>query len=599
MLLKKLTALLPILLLCAAAFGQGTPVRGKVKDAKTGEPLIGASVKFIGAQGGAVTDETGSFIIRPPDNVKALEVSYTGYVTIRHDLDGSKNIQIKLQVNEMLLNEVVVIGYGSVKKSDVTGAVESLKPKDSEVAQYDNLQDFLQGRAKGVYVQSNTNELLAPNTIRIRGGNSLRGDNEPLYVVDGIIVNSGTEDAADPLTGGSSYLSPQNALSNINPQDIESIEVLKDASATAIYGSRGANGVIIITTKRGKDNEAKKPIVNYKLTTRVGSPTRLINVLDPNQYVNYQNEYRETLGFKALYYTYADGSITNFVNDTAFMESKADSLPRLSPINWYDEVLRNSVSQNHHISISGAKEKADYYLAAGHLLANGNVPGTRLQQTDFLLNFNQELSSRWTLSPRLSASYITNSASKGVENLASVNTSLSRQIILASPFLGDAVNNVDGTFDEVIDGPNTWIYDYNDDSKEYRALLSLKSDYKINRFLTYRFLAGADYRSKKRQLWFGKSTARGYLANGEAGVSDFDRFRYNVDNTLLFNKKINRSNEISGTVGFVLDATRLEQSTFTATNFANQALRYDGILVSGRPFSPCAIIGLVKPLCLI
>ena len=578
--LRNLLLVLSIALVTTVAWGQSS-VSGTITDSESGEPLIGANIVFVGTTNGTATDIDGRYELKVPEGAEAIEISYTGYQTSIFVLDGREVIDVQLVAGE-LLSEVVVIGYGVVEKRDVTGAIESIKPKDQQVVQYDNFQDFLQGRATGVYVQSNSAELLAPNTVRIRGSNSLRGDNEPLYVVDGIIISSATEDAADPLSGGNSYLSPQSGLTGINPQDIESIEVLKDASATAIYGSRGANGVILITTKRGKEGKAK---FNYKATGRVGQAARLYSILDTEGFVDYQNELQANQGFQPKFYRYGDGSYAEFQTDSAYMEANAGSVPRLTPVNWYDDVFRTSVSQNHRLSVTGGKTNSDYYVAGGYSGAQSYIPGAQAQQGDFLIKINQQLNDKLTISPRVSATFTRNNALKGTENLGSFNNSLIRQIVQSAPFENFVGNNVTQELSEAIDGPRAWLVDYDDDSDELRTLGSFTADYKINDVFTYRFLAGADYRNKKRQIWYGKTVFRGSLANGEAGISQFNRFRYNVDNTLMFNKKLDKNNRINGTVGVVYDATNVEQTTFSASNFANEDLRYNGISF-GQVYQP-------------
>ncbi len=578
--MKKLFQLLFFFFLAASLNAQ-TTISGIVTDSETNEPLIGANILVVGTGTGVATSYDGSYSLEVPKEAKAIEISYTGYDNKLIALTGETKIDVKLSSGKNL-EEVVVIGYGKVEKRDLTGAIESIKLEEQQVDQYGDVQSLIQGRAAGVYVQSSGNELLAPNSIRIRGGNSLRGDNEPLYVVDGIIITSATEDAADPLSGGSSYLSPQSGLSGINPQDIESIEILKDASATAIYGSRGANGVILITTKKGGDG---KPKFSYKVIGRIGKATNLVDVLNTTDYIDYQNEFRNSQGFSPLFHTYADGSIAEFVTDSAFMEAKMDSLPRLAPINWYDDIFETSYTQTHRLSVIGGSTNSDYFVAAGYTDAKGYIPGVRAQQGDFIFKFNQKLTDRLTISPRISTTYTNNRASKGTENLGSSNTSLIRQITQGAPVLGYTENNVTEDIDDVIDGPRAWLRDYDDDSAEFRTLASFTADYKISDVFTYRFLAGADYRNKKRQVWFGNTIFRGKLSNGEAGISQFNRFRYNIDNTLMFKKKINRNHRINGTIGTVFDRTNLEQSTFSAKDFSNQDLRYDGISF-GQVFQP-------------
>lgn len=573
--------LLIFILSSSLAFSQ-TEISGTVTDQETKEPLIGANIVFEDTSTGTATDYDGKYTLTVPEGATKVVISYTGYQDKIITLDNRTNLDIELSSGTDI-EEVIVIGYGVVEKRDVTGAVNSIKPVSKDVVQYDDFQGFLQGRATGVYVQSNGNELGAPNTIRIRGTNSLRGDNEPLYVVDGIIVNSATEDAADPLSGGSSFLSAQSGLNGINPQDIESIEVLKDASATAIYGSRGANGVILITTKQGKEGKAK---FNYTMTTSVGQVTNLIDVLDGQEFVTYQNEAKALQGFAPSFYTYSDGSIAEFVESPEFMEAKADSLQRVTPVNWYDDIFQNSFNQNHRLTISKGNDKSNLYIAGGYKSARGIIPRSKADQVDFLLNFSQKINDRLTISPRISASINENFASKGTENLGGSNNSIIRQILLNAPLLDYSGDNDTGD-DEfgVSDGPRAWVTDYDDVANEVRALASIKIDYKFSDIFTYRILAGGDYRTKERKLWYGTALSRGRIANGEAGLSELDRFRYNIDNTLMFKTQLNKKNKINGTVGFVIDGTEVEQSTFSSSNFTNQDLRANGIN-NGQVFQP-------------
>lgn len=556
-------------------------IKGYVTDASNGEALIGATILIKETGKGTATDIDGAYTMEISDADQTMIVSYTGYQTQEQSINGASKLDFLLKSGE-LLEEVLVIGYGSIEKSDKTGAIESIKPKDKDVLQYSNFQDFLQGRATGVQVLSSGSELLSPSSIRIRGANSLRGDNEPLFVVDGIIVNSSTEDVRDPLQGGNSFLSAQNGLSGINPQDIESIEILKDASATAIYGSRGANGVILITTKKGL---LGKPQFSYKATTRIGQATRLYDVLAGDQFVDYINEYRNIQGYTPTYYKYEDGSVANFNTSAEFMESRSDSIPRLTPINWCEDILQNSTSQNHRFTVAGGSESSRYYIGAGYNQASGIIPGTKMRAGDFLLKYDHELNSRLTLSPRISASYTVNNASKGSENLGSTNASLMRQIVEAVPFLGDLENNLGLDAADVLDGPRAWLSDYNDDGTEVRALGSLTANYKINDIFSYRVLAGVDYRNKERKLWYGTSLFRGRLANGEAGVGTLNRVRYNIDNTLNFKASFKKRHKINGTVGFIFDETNVQQQGATSSNFSNFELKYNGIAF-GQTFSP-------------
>ncbi len=576
--MHKTIVLLFLMVFVAQGIFSQKVISGTVKDEKTSEPLIGAAIS-VQQDLGTITDLDGKFSISIPITVKEFIVSYTGYESKTILIGKTTTFDISMS-DDNLLNEVLVVGYGSIQKSDKTGAIESIKPKTKEVLQYSNFQDFLQGRAAGVQILSNGSELNATKSIRIRGANSLRGDNEPLYVIDGIIVNSSTEDVIDPLKGGSSYLSSQNGLSGINLQDIESIEVLKDASATAIYGSRGANGVILITTKSGASAKTK---FTYNSTVKVGKATRLYDMLDANSYVKYIDEFRALQGFQPSFYTYGDGSIAQYLISPENMEAKSDSIPRLPSINWYDKILQNSVAHSHRLTASSGNDKNNYYIGVGFSNATGNVPGTKLSTSDILFRYKHQLTDRISLSPRISTSFTRNNTSKGTENLGSSNASLIRQMTEAAPLGNYTLNNIE--LDGSNDGPLAWLSDYDDNSKEVRALASLTTDVKLSEVFTYRLLGGLDYRTKNRELWYGTQLFRGSQSNGEAGISYLNRYRYNVDNTIMFKKDLSKNNKLNGTVGFVFDEVITDQSGSTASNFANHDLRAKGISF-GQVFTP-------------
>jgi TonB-linked SusC/RagA family outer membrane protein len=558
-------------------------LKGTIVDKANNEPLIGASVFIPETKEGTITDIDGKFSLDLKPGSKTARFSYTGYKDILTDISALdlSNLTVSLE-SGINLDEVLVVGYGIIDKSDKTGAIESIKPLTEDVQQFGSFQSYLQGRAAGVQISSNGSEINGTNSIRIRGTNSLRGDNEPLYVVDGIIVNSATEDVRDPLQGGNSFLSAQNGLTGINQMDIESIEILKDASATAIYGSRGANGVILITTKKGKNQKAT---IGFQSTTRLGKATRLIDVLDGKDFAQYVNEARSAQGFSPSFYTYNDGSIAEYSTSTEFMELKKDSIPRLEAIDWYSDMLRNSFSQNNRITASGGGEKNNYYIATGFNTAKGILPGMNLTGGDILFNYSHHLSDKLILSPRISTTYTINSASKGTDNLGSTNSSMIRQIIEATPFEKFSGNNVSTDFDDVVDGPRAWVTDYSDDSKEFRSLAALSLEYKLSDAISLKVLGGVDYRNKDRKLWYGNNLFRGRLANGEAGIATLNRLRYNLDNTILFKKNFGKKHKLNGTLGYVLDDFNSNQTASNASNFANQELRYNGIGF-GQTYSP-------------
>ncbi|PHN03423.1 SusC/RagA family TonB-linked outer membrane protein [Flavilitoribacter nigricans] len=323
-------------------------ISGQITDAETGEPLIGANILIVGTSTGTITDFDGNYAMTLPEGTTDLEVSYTGYASKRVTVGSESVLNIQLSAGEVL-DEVVVIGYGSVKKDDATGSVNAISDEDFNKGVIVSPDQLITGKVAGVQVSKNSGEPGGGTSIRIRGGTSINAGNEPLFVIDGVPIDNN----GNPGT--------RNPLNFINPNDIATFTVLKDASATAIYGSRGANGVIIITTKRGK----------------AGSPSRL---------------------------TY-DGSYTtsNIIDDLPILSTEAfrnlvtfvapERLERLgsASTNWFDEVTRPATGQNHNLSFTGGAENIGYRVSVGYQGLEGVIKTSKTERTTIGLNYNHSL----------------------------------------------------------------------------------------------------------------------------------------------------------------------------------------------------------------
>ena len=345
--MKKLCALL--LLLPIFIFGQGKQVVGVVND-DSGSPLPGATIQIEGSESlGAISDFDGKFSILLKNDENTIIVSYVGFLTEQVEIGDNLNVTINLEPDVTELEEAIVVGYGTVLKSDLTGAVSSVEVDENLSKQLTSIDQLLHGRAAGVQITQNAANPNSGVSVRIRGTNSLRGNNEPLYVVDGIIVSSAAEDVlqVDPAGGqGNTGQDPQSGLNGINPRDIERIEILKDASATAIYGSRGANGVVLITTKSGQEGDKGK--INVFSNTSISSITKKYDMLDGFGYADYQNAIRAISGDNPRYavvgneiysYRVTDGDVTDELN----------TIP-LSIYNWQNTVYQTSVSNSAGVS---------------------------------------------------------------------------------------------------------------------------------------------------------------------------------------------------------------------------------------------------------
>lgn len=324
-------------------WAQTVNIKGVVTEAATGETVIGASISEVGTTNGTITDFDGNFELQVQKGAE-LEISYVGFKTVK--IAATPNMSVALEEDKAILEEVVVIGYGSVKKNDATGSVTAIKPDDMNKGLNTNAQDMLSGKIAGVVVTSDGGIPGGSSTIRIRGGSSLNASNDPLIVIDGMQMdNSGIQGMS-------------NILSMVNPNDIETFTVLKDASATAIYGSRASNGVIIITTKKG--SAGSKPKFQYDGNASASVLTKRLDVMNASQYRN----------FISKYFPAQVNGLGNF--DT----------------NWQDEIFRIGINTDHNFSITGGAKNMPYRASIGYTLANGIMEKSQMQRVTAAVSLN-------------------------------------------------------------------------------------------------------------------------------------------------------------------------------------------------------------------
>lgn len=335
--LKALLTLLVGLFLSIGAFAQQIAVKGHVKDT-TGEPVIGANVLVKGTTNGTITDFDGNFMLNVPKDA-ILSVSFVGYKSAK--VKAASTVMVTLEDDSQVLDAVVVIGYGSVKKNDMTGSVTAIKPDKLNKGLITNAQDMMTGKIAGVSVISKGGAPGEGATIRIRGGSSLTAENDPLIVIDGLAMdNKGVKGLANPL-------------SMVNPNDIESFTVLKDASATAIYGSRASNGVIIITTKKGQ--AGARPTISYDGNVSVSTVKSTVDVMDGDQF-------------------------RSFIKDIWGEDSEAYSKLGNANTDWQKEIFRPAVSTDHNLTISGGLKNMPYRVSFGYTNQNGIVKTSKFER---------------------------------------------------------------------------------------------------------------------------------------------------------------------------------------------------------------------------
>ena len=404
------------ILLCLVpiwAFAQSITVRGTVKDA-AGEPIIGASVLESGTSNGTITDLDGQFSLKVSPRGK-LTISFIGYEKQEIPIAGKNQFSIVMKEDTKVLDEVVVVGYGQMKRSDLTGSVVSVSSDAISKSVTTSIDQVLQGRAAGVQVQQNSGMPGASSSIRIRGVNSLNASNEPIFVIDGVIIDGSTGSGTD------------NALASINPADIVSMDVLKDASATAIYGARAANGVIIITTKRGKSGEAKITYDGYMGWQEMPEKLDMLNLREYAEHKNVRsgNDYSgQNWGI-----VQADD---NFVRPDLLGEGT----------DWQDEMFSKATMTSHNLSVTGGSDKSNYALGAGYLNQDGIAIGSGFRRLNLRGSFDSQVKKYLKMG-------INFAFSNSRQKLTVSDESLIETALKQTPNV--AVRNADGTFD----GPDT------------------------------------------------------------------------------------------------------------------------------------------------
>ena len=506
-------------------------VSGRVLDG-TGAGLPGVTVLATGTSVGASTGADGGFSLQVPTTVNSLTVSFVGYAKQTVNITNKSTVTVTLQDDAQALGDVVVVGYGTVRKQDLTGAVSALGPKEFNKGTFTSPDQLIQGRASGVQVTQNSGQPGGAATIKIRGNSAVTGTGQPLYVVDGVPLDG--RSARPGFTTGSLGDSPDsNPLNFINPNDIESIDVLKDASATAIYGSRAAYGVVIITTKKGKLGTAR---LDVGASGGFSHIMRRIKVLNASQY-------RDALA-------YYDAPATN--------DKGAD-------VDALGAILRTSPLQNYSAAVSGGNEGGRYRLSLGYLDQQGIVKKTGFKK--YSANFSTNLtfldSKKLGLDVNIIASQ-TREQLAPITNNAGFQGSLIGQALQWNPT--NPLYNADGTPNSVQGStvnPVAQLQYYNDNSRVTTALASVSPYYKFTDWLTYRLLVSANYSTGIRRTNIGQQLPfPDYQNFGFASIANNELVTQQLTQTLNFNKNVTSDLSVNALLGY-----EFQQFDFSTTSF--------------------------------
>ena len=548
--------LLVFILLPIFAFSQTKTISGVVND-ENNMPLIGVNITVQNSNIGALTDFDGNYSITiPSGKPKVLIFSYLGYSSQEVDASSADSINIMMLPDLEQLEEVVVIGYGSVLKKDLTGSLSSVKVEEEVANQSNSIDQLLQGRAAGVQVVQNGGNPGSGISVKIRGTNSLRGNNEPLYVVDGVIISSAGEDVL-PAGVGNIGQESQNGLNGINPRDIESIQVLKDASATAIYGSRGANGVVVITTKKGKSGKVN---IEAFSNTSVRVISKKYDVLDPYGYAAYVNEVNAGNGLNPRFFIDDDYAIYGIDEDGTVLETPAQSY------HWQDEIYRSGISRKVGGSVSGGTDNGNYYISAGFDDQQGIVPTSSFKSGDMRINFNQDLNDKLILEARMSGYLSSTNFAESGDLLGGSNQSFIKQVISFRPIITEEYEDFGEDLD--ISNPYSWINDFEDISKESRYIGNLALTYKLPiQGLRYQLKIGGNIRTKERRRFFGTTTWQGNNANGSLQITGLNNSSFQVNNFLRFNRTLKRKHRINSVLGVTYDVRKVNNNIYAVEDF--------------------------------
>ena len=566
---KKIIIILILLLLPTVILAQDN-LTGFVTDAQSGEPLIGAAISINGQKGvGAITDINGSFSIHTDKkNPFELSVSYTGYKTQQIKIEkNQKEVNIQLEESVDYLKEVVVVGYGTQSRTQLTGAVSTIKADVFANTTAATLDGALGGQVAGLHVTAASGQPGASSSIRIRGGNSINASNEPLYVIDGFIY---FKDAANNSTGLGAIESGLNPLSIINPNDIQSVEVLKDVSATAIYGSRGANGVIIITTKKGRA-EANNTRISYGYRLGVSNISKKLSLMNASQWAQYQKTY---WGNKAGYND----------SDIAALGKGTD---------WQDAVLRTAVQQTHELSVNGATEKSRYAFSANYTDQDGIVLSSGFQRYNFHTNVEWEI--KKDLNFGINITY-GRSKQRGL-------TTTEEQVFNSSPFSAGITNsfvyallmppvvsvyNADGSYN--FNNPYEYayfaignhtanpVYDLKESVAENINNYLLSNAWVTYQLGNFRLKAALGLNTEKltQNYFSGAYTSLGLATEGIGGTGNRQTDIWQQEYTIGYNNTVN-IHQIDALVGYTKQKSKSTFSSIRTNHFTNETLKHNNL----------------------
>lgn len=554
-------------------------ITGRVMDgAMAGEPLIGATVQVPGTNIGTITDLEGNFSFELPAGKNLIQISMMGYKTQVINVKGKVTVTVTLAESSKVMEELVIVGYGSMKKRDLTGSVSQIKGDELRQGGAIDVAHGLQGKIAGVNVQQNDGSPGAGVSITVRGANSFTTSTQPLYIVDG--VPFGTDPNGTPQSEASSGNNQQTSpLSMIDPNSIEKIEVLKDASATAIYGSRAANGVVIITTRKGSTGRPKVEVGMKWTMQKIG---RRVKSLDPYTYALYQNEaahnsnYYDKQNRRDPYrgeweYPYTGGSFVytqgkynpapeDFLNPGPRTDEYGN-IDYVQGADWQDEIYQTGWQQEYNASVSGGSDQGWYAISGSYAKQNGIIRNTGYERYGLSVNLSRHIT-RWLEIG--TSGHFTNSTTD-FQRTNSENTGIIRSALIFPPTTREESDATDW----LAANPANYVNGSRDRLKQVSWFSSTYLEAKITSWLKFRQNLGLGYNNGLRNTYYSRLTQEGKApVNGKAGKA-YNSWRSITSESLLTFDRQFGIHKLNAVAGITFESGRGESISMTATNFPN------------------------------
>ena len=543
---KLLQSLFVLMLVASAAFAQDRTITGTVTAKEDGSALPGVSIQVKGTKVGTQTGADGKFSIKVAQGQSALTFSFIGFVPKTVTLGNGSNINVSLESDSKVLSEVVVVGYGTQSKKEITGSQSTVKAADIANAPILSPEQALQGRAPGVQVTQSSGTPGGGISVRVRGPSSIGASNQPLYIVDGVPINTGSY---TQLAAGGQLT---NSLGDINPSDIESLEVLKDAAATAIYGSRASGGVVLITTKRGANQPTRLSFNSYYGVQEVQKTLPLIT---GQEYITLQNDMMYARGIASGY---------------GYWGVSANPVDYPST-NWQDEIYRSAVVKNYDLSIRGGTDKTKFSVSGSYFDQGGIVINTGYKRYSGRVNIDNKISDKFSVG--ISSSF-SNATSNRVNNDNNIYGVVSGSILLG-PHV--PVKNPNGTWGgdplSSVDNPVASAYETTFTAVNNRLFANAFGEYKINDNLKFKSSFGVDYVQSKDRRFYPTTVNAGRGSKGSGAEGYNQEMNIVNENILSFNKTFAGKHALNAVAGITYQTSQYESLFASATGFPGNTIR--------------------------